>query len=202
MPLPTESTQTRTGSSDVVTFSAPLEQFHQELTASVRGLTVEQTQSRPKGRPDAWSIQQIVQHLMLTYDMACVAFEERLAKARPSHRPVTLKERVVQRVVLNWGWFPNGRSAPEFVRPEQISLPPLDGAELATEATRHLAAFDAIARRAEAAFGSGRCINHAILGMMSVAQWRRFQVVHGRHHLKQIAGIRAEQEAAKGAHHR
>ncbi len=174
-------------------FDIDLEQLRRQLTASLRGLTVEQAQAHPSGRSQAWSIQQILQHLMLTYDMAVVAFEERLVKGRPSRRPVTLKERAVQSVVLDWGWFPNGRSAPEFVRPEQIALPPLDGAELAAEAARHLAAFDAVARQAEAVFGAVRCINHVILGPMSVRQWRKFQLVHGRHHLKQIASIRAEQ---------
>jgi hypothetical protein len=32
-----------------------------------------------------------------------------------------------------------------------------------------------------------------VLGPLSMQQWRKFHLIHGRHHLKQIARIRAEQ---------
>ena len=169
-----------------------LEALREEIVLSVYKLTVSQTQLRPRRRPSAWSIQQVLQHLMLTYDLAAAAFEERLAKGRPSLRPVSLKERSVQRIVLNWGFFPSGRKAPAPTEPERISLPALPGGELALETAAHLAAFDLLAAKAEAAFGDVRAINHMVLGPMSVPQWRRFQVVHGRHHLKQIVRIRAD----------
>lgn len=169
-----------------------LETLREELTACLRGLTTEQTQLRPAGRPQAWSIQEVMEHLMLTYDLAGVAFKERLAKGRPSLRPVTLKERFFQALVVAYARFPPGRQAPELVKPEHLPLPPLDGAQLAAEAGAHLAAFDSLANQAEQAFGAGRAINHMVLGLMSVPQWRSFQVVHGRHHMKQIRRIRAD----------
>lgn len=172
--------------------SPPLERLRGELNASLSGLSASQTQLRPTGWPQAWSIQEVVEHLMLTYDLAGVAFKERLAKGRPSLRPVTLKERVFQQIVIGWARFPHGRKAPEPVKPEHLSLPPLDGAQLAAEVAAHLAAFDAVANQAEKAFGQVRAINHMVLGLMSVPQWRRFQWVHGRHHLKQIQRIRAD----------
>ncbi len=46
---------------------------------------------------------------------------------------------------------------------------------------------------AEQLFGSRRrSVRHMILGPLSLAQWRRFHLVHGRHHIRQIAAIRAE----------
>ena len=159
---------------------------------SVYRLSVAQTQLRPKRRPSAWSIQQVMQHLMLTYDLAAAAFEERLAKGRPTQRPVTLKERCMHRVVLNWGMFLGGRKAPAPVEPERMVLPAMPGDELATETAAHLMAFDRMAARVEAAFGDRRAVSHHVLGPMSVPQWRMFQVVHGRHHLKQIVRIRAD----------
>ncbi len=172
--------------------SVELQGLQAEIANSVRGLSAEQTQLHPKDRPTAWSIQQILEHLMLTYELAGRAFEERLAKERPSLRLVTRKQRFIQWLLLSVGYFPSGRTAPEGVLPDQLNLPPMPGAELAEETRRRLAVFDRLATRAETAFGQIRSINHMVLGLLSVPQWRRFQVVHGRHHLKQIARIRAD----------
>jgi hypothetical protein len=48
-------------------------------------------------------------------------------------------------------------------------------------------------RIAEQLFGTHRrSVRHMLLGPMSLAQWRRFHLVHGRHHIRQIAAIRTE----------
>ena len=51
---------------------------------------------------------------------------------------------------------------------------------------------DAISR-CEARFGAGaKLANHPVLGPLTARQWRTFHLVHARHHMKQIAHIRAQ----------
>ena len=159
---------------------------------ALHNLTPENTKLRPLARPEAWSMQQVIEHLLLTYGLASRIFEERLSKGRPSVRPVSARERFFQTVILDWGCFPPGRAAPELVRPELLSLPPMSGVELSSEVSSKLVEFNRLANTAESMFGQGRCISHVILGLMSVPQWRSFHLVHGRHHLKQIARIRRD----------
>jgi hypothetical protein len=70
------------------------------------------------------------------------------------------------------------------------TISPQSGSELIQAASRHLSSLDAICTEAESLFGANRCASHIVLGPLSVDQWRMFQLVHGRHHLKQIAAIR------------
>jgi hypothetical protein len=45
----------------------------------------------------------------------------------------------------------------------------------------------------EAKFGSRiKVLDHPILGPLSIDQWRRFHLVHGLHHVKQIRRLRRE----------
>jgi hypothetical protein len=45
---------------------------------------------------------------------------------------------------------------------------------------------------AESLFGKRRATTHPILGPLSIAEWRRFHLSHGHHHVKQIWAIRRE----------
>lgn len=169
-----------------------LEKLRQEIATSVQGLSAAQTQLRPQARPAAWSIQEILEHLLLTYDLAGKGFEDRLAKRRASLRQLTAKDRFFQWLVIDLGYFPAGRIAPGSVTPGQLNLPAMTGAELAEQAAQRLAAFDSLTARVEIIFGKRRSVYHSVLGLMSAPQWRTFQLVHGRHHLKQVARIRAD----------
>jgi hypothetical protein len=48
---------------------------------------------------------------------------------------------------------------------------------------------------AEARFGIGvDLLDHPILGPLTAAQWRKFHLVHGLHHTKQVLRLRHEME--------
>jgi hypothetical protein len=54
-----------------------------------------------------------------------------------------------------------------------------------------IAEMDKLIGECEERFGSGRkLLDHPILGPLTGAQWRKFHLVHGRHHLKQIRALR------------
>jgi hypothetical protein len=169
--------------------NAVLQTLQFEIASSLRALDATQTQLRPPQSPDRWSIQQIMEHLFLTYSAAESALQGRLDKGTPTKSTPTFKTRVQQYAVFNLGYFPGGRQAPSIVTPPATTHP-LSGSELTLAATQYLTSVDEISREAEKLFGEGRCATHAVLGPLNADQWRMFQLIHGRHHLKQIAAIR------------
>ena len=166
-------------------------QLQSEMAHSLRGLDAAQTQLRPPSRVrDKWSIQQIVEHLLLSYAGTGRALEARIAKRTPTRTKPKLLQSFAQYTILRLGYYPTGRKAPSLVVPAPSS-PPLSGAALTRAASEHLTSLDQHCIEAATLFGDNeRCATHIILGPLSVQQWRKFQLVHSEHHLKQIAAIR------------
>jgi hypothetical protein len=170
-----------------------LQQLHRDITNSVRGLDATQTQLRPPSPGDAtaekWSIQQIVDHLCLTFAATETAISSRIAKGMPTRALPSFQQRVAQYVVTNLGLMPGRREAPAPVTPP-VPQQTLCGEDLSAKAATGLAAIDKLFDEAEVLFGPDRCITHMILGPLSIHQWRRFHLAHGRHHVHQILAIR------------
>jgi hypothetical protein len=170
--------------------NSTLLQLQSEIASSLRGLDATHTQLQPCSRPNKWSIQQIIEHLLLTYSSTETAINARLTKRTPTRAKSTLRQRVFQYAVANCGYFPTGREAPPIVTPPPTAHP-LSGKDLTQAATEHLTHLDLLFTKAETLFGpASQCASHAVLGPLNIYQWRMFQLVHGRHHLKQIAAIR------------
>jgi hypothetical protein len=166
-----------------------LQVLQREIAHSLRGLDAGQTQLRPKARSNRWSIQQIVEHLLLTYSATETTISVRLEKRTPTRvKPSTLQH-FSQYTLIRLGYFPRGRKAPAMVAPSPTTHP-LSGEELTESVDEHLMQLDAIFHEGEDLFGSGRCASHMVLGPLSIPQWRRFQLIHGEHHVKQILAIR------------
>jgi hypothetical protein len=169
---------------------ATLHQLQREIAFSLSGLEATQTQLRPPSRLDKWSIQQIVEHLLLSYSGTELALKARLAKRTPTRAKPVLLQRFGQYTLIHLGYFPRGRKAPPLVTPAPTTHP-LSGEELIHAAAEHLTRVDILCTEAEKLFGaSNRFASHMVLGPLSVNQWRRFQLIHGEHHLKQILAIR------------
>jgi|SRR5271155_4667328 len=170
--------------------NATLQQLQHEIAFCLRGLDATQTQLRPPSRPNKWSIQQIIEHLLLSYSGTEMALNARLAKGAPTKAKPALLQRFGQYTLIHLGYFPTGRKAPPLVTPVP-SAHPLSGEELTQAVAAHLTSVDALCTDAEKLFGAtNRCASHMVLGPLSVNQWRRFQLIHGEHHLKQIVAIR------------
>jgi hypothetical protein len=174
-----------------------LEELQNDLARSLDGLTAEQTQLRPGKAEGKWTIQQIVQHLLLTYSSTDATIKERLTKGRPTRSVPTFSQRCQQMIVIRAGFFPSGRSAPGPVAPPPVSetsYEKISGAGLTEQAACLLAQCDSSLQEAESRFGAGRLATHHILGSLTAAQWSRFHLIHGRHHVKQIWAIRRDHE--------
>ncbi len=164
-----------------------------EVTAALRGLATRETQATPAGQPEKWSIQQIVEHLLSTYRGSTPAIKARVDKRSGTQAKPTLRQRIGQFYVIRLGRFPAGREAPEFASPA-VPTTLRSGDELASKVTAELVKLDGMAAEAERIFGNRRAVSHLVLGPLSMQHWRRFHLIHGRHHLKQILAIRKQQE--------
>jgi hypothetical protein len=167
-----------------------LRQLQSEITLALHGLSAIQTQLCPTSHKNKWSIQQIIEHLLLTYSSTETVIDGRLAKRTPTRATPTITNRIFQYAVTRCGYFPTGRKAPPLVTP-QPTTHLLSGEELVLATNDHLAHLDMLFTEAENLFGpSTKCATHAVLGPLNISQWRRFHLIHGEHHLKQIAAIR------------
>ena len=143
----------------------------------------------PWGRPHCWSVHQIVEHLVLTMDQTRSALEERLAKGRPGRNlERSSTERLLQLMILSAGHMPKGVGAPHETMPK-ANLPEVGVRELIERLESAIDSLDASLDQARHRFGMERVGRHFLLGPLRVDQWRRYHVLHLRHHLKQICGV-------------
>ncbi len=163
-----------------------------KVTTALAGLNARQTQAAPEGHPEKWSIQQIVEHLLLSLEASNEALRGRLSKRKVMGKKPTLQQKVSQWVVLSLGHFPGRRSAPAGTLPNRLAALQ-SGPELVERMHGAVEVFDGLAVQGEQLFGARQVLSHVALGALSMEQWRRFHRVHGEHHLKQIARIRREQ---------
>jgi hypothetical protein len=162
-----------------------LQRVQRAIDDAVRGLSLEQLAWHREGK---WSAADILEHLSLTYSGTAKNLHRCLGSGRPSITPPTGRQRVAGFVVTGLRYMPPGRKAPAMVIPKGAAPE-----TVLAEVRRTLAAADDAISRCEAQFGAGAKIaNHPILGPLSARQWRTFHWVHARHHMKQIACIRAE----------
>ena len=159
-----------------------LHRLHDAIHSVVTTLNSEGLTWRPPGK---WSAGEILEHLYLTYTSSVKGFSRTLESGVTGKRP-SLKQRVMAFAVLELGYFPEGVQAPAFTRPKGSALQ-----SVLAEIGPKIVEMDAIMRDCEAKFGSQpRILEHPFLGAFSVAQWRKFHLRHGMHHLKQIERLR------------
>ena len=160
-----------------------LARLQQEIESVVSGFSRDQLSWRPAGK---WCTAEICEHLYLTYTGTTKGFGRVLEAGKPFAAKITWKNRAQALVVVGFGYLPPGREAPKVSRPRGI---PTD--TVMAEMGHKIAEMDDIMARCESRFGSRtRVLDHPLLGPLSVAQWRKFHLVHGLHHVKQIRRLR------------
>jgi hypothetical protein len=161
-----------------------LEELKRVLESAVEGLSSEQMSWHPA---EKWCAAEVLEHLYLTYTGTIRGFE----KVRDGGKPLAMRASIRQRsrtlVVVGFGYLPSGRKAPKPTVPR--GLPP---EKVRAEVGLKIAAMDEIIAECEARLGRGaKLLDHPILGPLTGAQWRKFHLVHGRHHARQIRQLRA-----------
>lgn len=150
------------------------------LLGAVQDLTPERAESAVDGK---WSIAGILEHLHLSYARSAAAIARRREKgAGAPARPRTMKQRLQQFVVVTLGYFPPGREAPKMTVPSGRPY-----ADVLADLERVFSELDESLAAADSALGGSQpVLDHPLLGPFSVNQWRKFHLVHTRHHVKQI----------------
>lgn len=136
--------------------------------------------------PKRWSVCEVVEHLQRAYLGTAKGFERCLEKGQPIATVPSLTQRLQGFVVVNLGYFPEGREAPKHI----IPTGELDLQAVLDAVRRDLARLDGAAANTRKQFGRARVVDHPILGAFSVDQWLKFHLVHTRHHERQIRARR------------
>ncbi len=165
-----------------------LEQLRQSLESTIDGMTAEEFNWHPLNK---WCAAQILEHLYLSYTGTTKGFQKMLEAGKPPTMRGALRKRFRAWFVFTFDYLPSGREAPAPTRPK--GLPP---EEVRNGYSQKIAALDAIILQAEQRFGSGApLLDHPFLGPLTGAQWRKFHLLHGLHHRKQIVRLRKSKHA-------
>jgi hypothetical protein len=156
-----------------------LERLRQELEDAIAGASPSALAQAPAGK---WSAAQILEHLFLTYKNTNRGMAKCLETGAPLATRATLKQRVATLLVVNFGYMPAGRKAPERATLRGMSPEEVQPA-IAPELQRMASGLEDCERR----FGARtKIMDHPFLGPLTAEEWRRFHWVHGRHHARQI----------------
>jgi hypothetical protein len=164
-----------------------LEKLKHALESAIEGMSSEQMRWHPAGK---WCATEVLEHLYLTYTGTTKGFERLLESGKPTATPVSLKHRWRTLVVVGFGHLPTGRKAPRVTEPRGLS-----SEKVRSELAAKIAAMDAIFEQCETRFGRGiRLLDHPILGPLTAKQWKKFHLLHGMHHQKQLVRLRKATE--------
>jgi len=163
-----------------------LDKVRQTLLSATEGMTASQWSQHPEGK---WSAAEVLEHLSLTYSRTAAGMQRILQAGEPAATPLKLKQRLGILMVVEMGHFPEGREAPNQVRPSGSQ----QGAIVLGHTLENLAKMDIAIAACEERFGAGtRILDHPILGALSARQWRKFHAIHARHHAPQIQRLRRQ----------
>jgi hypothetical protein len=171
--------------------------MHQVFQSAFRDIAVElghfdarSANVHPWGRPHCWSVQQVVEHLVLSMDSTRKALEERLAKGRPErHTQRSRAEWALQLMILSAGHMPKGVGAPREMSPNE-DMQSTGVRELTERLETAIERLDATLDQCRQRFGLERVGRHFLLGPLRMDQWRRYHVLHVRHHMRQMCSLR------------
>jgi len=158
-------------------------------------------QLHPRQDERLWNAQELIEHLVLTCRSTSRVLEKRIQRGHPTDDHSSVIQWVLQLVMLSFGRMPQGTPAPVFARPDQLHWPAMNGTELVDLLRQEIDHLDSLIDSCRQRFGPQRVASHFLLGPLRPDQWRRFHVIHIRHHLDQLRRIEkavaqpAEQEA-------
>jgi hypothetical protein len=156
-----------------------LERLRHELEDALGGARAGDLAKAPA---EKWNAGQILEHLFLTYKHTNRGLEKCLEQGAPSATRATLKDRLATLLVVNLGYLPGGRKAPERAVPR--GMPPEEARQaIMPELQKMGLGLDDCERK----FGVRmKILDHPILGPLTANEWRKFHWIHGRHHARQI----------------
>jgi len=170
---------------------AHVQRTREAIDHATTGLTVDQFTWHPHGK---WCTAEILEHLALAYGGTAKALARVAEGGKSVASKQSFKQRIGTWVVTGGEFIPGGRTAPAGVTPRG-SMP---AEQLLPAIHKYLVEMDEAIAACEAKIGSKVTIaDHPVLGPLTATQWRKFHMVHTRHHMKQIAALRAQMQNAQ-----
>ena len=160
-----------------------LAQLHSILANAIRSLTPDLLTRHPEGK---WSAAEILEHLNLTYLGTIKGLERCLQSGTTSASSDRGRKRWQRLAVIGAGYFPGGRQSPPQVAPRGSPAQ-----QVTAEILGNVVRLDGVIQECEIRFGRSQpVVDHPVLGPLTAAEWRKFHLVHGKHHAKQIRRLR------------
>jgi hypothetical protein len=160
-----------------------LEELKLAVESAAEGMSSDQLSWHPA---DKWCAAEVLEHLYLTYSGTVKGFSRVIEGGKPLAGGGSIRQRLRTFVVVGLGYMPAGRHAPANAMPRGLPVE-----KVRNEVGAKIVEMDAIIAQCEVRFGrSVRLLDHPILGPLTAAQWRKFHLVHGRHHAEQILKLR------------
>jgi len=149
----------------------------------IHGMTPDDLTRHPEGK---WSTAEILEHLNLTYIGTVKGLGRCIASGQTTASLDRSSKRLQRITVTKLGYFPNGRKSPDRVLPRG-----LPAEQVKAEILENVDRMNALIDECEARFGKRKPIaDHPVLGPLTAPEWRKFHLVHGRHHVKQILRLK------------
>lgn len=162
---------------------ATLAKLHSILSSSISGMNPDQLTRHPEGK---WSSAEILEHLNLSYLGTIKGLQRCLDTGTASASPDRSRMRWQRLILIRGGYFPRGRKSPERVMPRGAPAQ-----QVAKQILENVARMNAVIQECETRFGRGKPLaDHPVLGPLTAAEWRKFHLVHAKHHAKQIRKLR------------
>ena len=160
------------------------EELRQQVLFATDGMAGPEFHRHPEGK---WSSAEILEHLTLAFSGTVKGCDRCIKENKALASNPSWKQRLGTFVLIECGYFPSGRSAPKQVIPSGGNkVNPVQ------ELFDQLQAMDAALAECESRFGSkDYVLTHPILGPLTIRQWRKFHLVHTKHHMKQIKVLRS-----------
>jgi hypothetical protein len=163
-----------------------LRKLQEAVSSSIAGLSDDQWSWHP---PEKWCAAEVIEHLYLTYTGTIKGCESVLATGKVNVNASTWRHRMAKIVVIRFGHMPSGRESPARARPRGLPREKVL-AEIVPQIIPKIAEMDEFLNRCERELGSGPLLDHPIIGPLTAAEWKKFHLVHGLHHVKQILRLR------------
>ena len=91
-------------------------------------------------------------------------------------------------IVIQVGYFPPGRKSPQRVLPRGTPAE-----QVKAEILQNVSRMDSVIHECETRFGRRQLLaDHPVLGPLTASEWRKFHLVHGKHHAKQIRRLKQQ----------
>jgi hypothetical protein len=154
------------------------------IAIQIADLTLEEAQIAPLPGHGRWCAQQVVEHLILTYQLTRDSLEQQLKSGRVPKNRRNLLEFTLRLQTIGFGYLPKGVPAIGVFRPTDFT--PEAGPEIARRFLEAAEVMDALLVAARKKFGIEVCGRHPFFGVLRVDEWRRYHAVHARHHMAQL----------------